>query len=650
MPAEGGGNPTVSRVEPDTVPLSELQRALADGDQSLHADGDLVASRSSFERAYQLAERAADASAMATAALGLAGLWVSERRTVTAAALLEARLQHALSLLDPRSVLALRVRARLAAEADYRRGEHAAILAVLGEARAAGDPVALAEALSLAHHCLLGPAEVYIRAELARELIKTSFRTGRRSDHLVGLMCQTVDAYSAGDPHAGRLLGELRDTLGEADHPAVSFLVSAVDVMLAIRAGRLDEAESLSGSCAKSGAAAGDIDAEWWPGAQLVTIRWYQGRLPELLPMLSRSVDSQALSDVDNSAIAALAAAAAQSGDRLTAASCLAKLSGSDLGNLPRSSSWLATMNGVVEAAHLIGEEDIAASAYSLLLPHARLPMVGGPGITCFGSTQQALGLASLTVRDLDRAVDHLLAAVQHNLALGHWPAVVWSRHRLAEALRVRGDAGDADAARRELRAAEAEAGALGLPAPGGGRAVTPRPAAVTCDREGRSWRLTLRDETAVVEDSIGMLHLAVLIANPRQDISASDLASGLTVVRSAPGDATGQPLLDRQAVSEYRRRLRELDAEIDGLPVHADTGQAASRRAERAWIAAQLAGAAGLGGRARAFTGDSERARVAVGKAIRRALTRIADANEHIGEHLQRSVHTGARCSYWPG
>jgi hypothetical protein len=653
MSAEGGGRPTARPRELQTGPLPELHRVLAAGDRALQTDGDLVASRAIFERAYQLAELAGDASAMATAALGLSGLWVSERRTVTAAALLEARLQHVLSMLDPRSVLGLRVRARLAAEADYRHGEHAAVLAVLDEVRAAGDPVALAEALSLAHHCLLGPGDVFIRAALARELIKASFRTRRRSDHLVGLMWQTVDAYSAGDPHAGRLLGELRDALGEADHPAVSFVVSAVDVMLAIRAGRLDDAESLTASCAKSGAAAGDIDAEWWPGAQLVTIRWYQERLPELLPLLSRSVDSQTLSDVDNSAIAALAVAAALAGDRLTAASCLATLCGRDLGDLPHSSSWLATMNGIVEAAHLIGATDVAASAYRLLLPYARLPMVGGPSITCFGSTQQALGVASLTLRDADKAVDHLREAVQHNLALGHWPAVVWSRRRLAEALRSRGQAADQDAARRELKAAAAEAAALGLPVPGGNREADS--AAVTCEREGRGWRLTLRDDTAVdhsavVEDSIGMLHLAVLIANPRQEIPAAELASGLTLLHTGPADGTGQSLLDRQAVTQYLRRIRQLDAEIEALPHASDTGQAAALHSERAWITAQLTSAAGLGGRARAFPADSERARVAVGKAIRRALTRITDANDRIGEHLQRSVHTGTRCSYWPG
>ena len=62
------------------------------------------------------------------------------------------------------------------------------------------------------------------------------------------------------------------------------------------------------------------------------------------------------------------------------------------------------------------------------------------------------------------------------------------------------------------------------------------------------------------------------------------------------------------------------------------------------------MAGLAGLGGRTRAFPDQPERARVAVGKAIRRALVKIAEADAVIGEHLRQTVHTGVRCSYWPG
>ena len=79
---------------PELVHPDELRAALADGARALHEAGDLQASRDSFERAYRLAERAADAESMALAALGLAGLWVAERRTVTSTVLLEARLQH----------------------------------------------------------------------------------------------------------------------------------------------------------------------------------------------------------------------------------------------------------------------------------------------------------------------------------------------------------------------------------------------------------------------------------------------------------------------------------------------------------------------------------------------------------------------------
>jgi len=637
---------------------AELAAALAAGARAQHDDGDLRASRQDFDRAYRLAEQAGDEPAMAVAALGLAGLWVGERRAVTGAAQLEARLQHVLARLGPSGSLALRLRVRLAGEADYFRGEHAGILAVLGEARAAADPVPLAEALSIAHHCLLGPGHVALRRDLAAELIKTSFATERRSDLLMGLLWQTVDSYSEGDPHAGRLLSELRDYLRQRNHLAVGFVVSAIDVMLAIRAGRLDEAESLAASCASAGVAAGDVDHEWWSGAQLVTIRWYQGRLVELLPTLRDQAYAPGLSAVDNSSSAALAVAAALDGDRHTAASSLAALSGDDLAHLPASSSWLVTMNGIVEAASLLQDAGLAQRAYELLRPYAGLPMVGGLGVTCFGSAQQALGVASLTAGQLDRAVEHLRAAVQHNLALAHWPAVLASRRRLAQAYALRRYPGDADAGRRELDLARSEATALGLPAPAAPGAGPARPSSppssanpsgafAQCRRAGRKWSVAWHQRSVLIEDSIGMAHLAVLIANPRQEIQAADLVTGL----AALGDAgAAHPVLDHEAIVEYRNRVKLLDAEIDRLDAADDPpGRAARARAERDWLVAELTRAAGFAGRTRSFPDQGERARVAVGKAIRRALVRIAEADPVIGEHLRQTVHTGVRCSYWP-
>jgi hypothetical protein len=526
-------------------------------------------------------------------------------------------------------------------------------MAVLDEVRADPDldPVLAAEALSLAHHCLLGPDHGRLRQELAAELIKTSFRTQRRGDLLMGLLWRTVDSLADGDPRAARLLVELRDQLAERDHLAIGFVVSAIDVMLAIRAGRFGAAEALVTSCAKNGAAAGDIDNEWWPGAQLVTIRWYQGRLTELLPMLQAQAHSPVLSSVDDSSVAALAVAAALSGDRRTAASSLAALcGGGGLAQLARSSSWLVTMNGIVEAAFLLDDADVAARAYELLGPYAQRPMVGSLGITCFGSTQHALGVASLTAGHLDRAIDHLRAAIQHNLALAHWPAVLASRRRLAQAYARRKRPADAEAARRELDTAARETAELGLDGgDSGGPESKPTGLLAECRRVGRKWRLTLRNHSVLVDDSVGLAHLAVLIGNPRQEIRALDLVAGLAALSGAVSDlGTAYPVLDHDAISEYKNRLKRLEAEIDQLEV-ADPVRAANARDERDWLTAQLAGAAGFGWRTRSFPDEPERARVAVGKAIRRALARVTEADPVIGAHLSQAVRTGVRCSYWP-
>lgn len=630
-------------------PVEDIKRLLAGGARALAADGDLQTSRRWFEAAYQVAERAGEADAMAAAVLGLGGLWVHEHRTAAASELLQARLRQVLSLLDPQSLLALRLQVRLAGETDYRTGEHTRILGLLDEARQAADPVAQMEALSFAHHCLLGPDHGALRSSLAVELIGESTHTARRSDLLMGLLWHTVDLFLNADPHAERRLGELRDLLAQDDHRAVGFVVDAIGVMLTIRAGQLEQAEALANACAQRGAAVGDIDAIGWHGAQLVAIRWFQGRLAELLPMLDELVHSPTLSAVDNSYFAALAVAAVMAGDRRKAAGALATLRGRDLADLPRSSTWLVTMHGIVEAAHQLDDAGTSSRAYELLSPFAEQPMMASVGVACFGSVHHALGVASLSSGDLDRAVEHLRTAVDRNLAIAHWPAVLTSRLRYAQALTLRGGPQDADSAGHELATAAEEATALGIALPGDVGREQPK-LAVACTRQGRRWRIELGRRSALIEHSIGMLHLAVLITNPGQQIPAVDLGTGVVVLGNAAGAGVStQPMLDNVATRQYRHRLDQLNAEIDNLESRNERERAARARTERDWLLAELAGATCIGGRARRFPDNAERARIAVGKAIRRALTHIDQTDPVIGEHLRNSVHTGIHCSYQP-
>ncbi|WP_308170189.1 hypothetical protein [Acrocarpospora catenulata] len=625
-----------------------IEFTLVAGERALHVDGDLQAARRWFDDAYRMAQGAGDTEAMARAALGLGGVWVHEHRTAAEAGLIRMRQRHALSLIDPRGPLALRLRARLAGEEDYRNAEYAGIIKTVGEARRSGDTQALTEALSLAHHCLLAPEHGMLRADLAEEMVAQAGSTGRRGDLLMGLLWQTVDRFLAGDPHAERCLEELRSRLSLHDHRAIGFVVSAMDVMLAIRAGRFGQAETLANLSAERGSAAGDVDTTGWYGGQLGTIRWFQGRIGELVPVLLEMVNSPMLSAVDNSYFAALAVAAASAGDRRLAAGMLARLRGRDLADLPRSSSWLTTMFGVVEAAHLLDDHETAARAHELLTPFAHLPVVVSIGVSCFGSVRHALGVACLTTGDVDRAAEHLRGAVQDNLALGHWPAAVLSRWRLGQALARRNGSHD-QAADRELKQAAQEAAELGMVLPIEPATTTPIKSndVGRCRRHGRHWQIELGGRTVLVDHSVGMRHLATLIANPGCEIRATDLAAGPGTAASESD--SGQPLLDEQAKRTYKQRLAQLQAEIDELEAQHDLARAEALRAERDWLIDELAAATGMGGRVRRFTGSEERARIAVGKAIRRALSRIAEADPVIGEELRTTVQTGLRCCYRP-
>lgn len=167
----------------------------------------------------------------------------------------------------------------------------------------------------------------------------------------------------------------------------------------------------------------------------------------------------------------------------------------------------------------------------------------------------------------------------------------------------------------------------------------------VTCRRQGSHWLFALDGRSALVEHSVGMGYLATLLDNPGHELTAVELAHGVVAEVTS-----GQPVLDRTATAHYRRWLANLEAELDEHEANHDTSRAEQVRTERDWLLGELSAAAGLAGRVREFAGAEEKARIAVGKAIRRALTRIAAADAVIGDVLRDGVRTGTRCSYHPG
>ncbi|HEU4424674.1 MAG TPA: ATPase, partial [Pilimelia sp.] len=103
------------------------------------------------------------------------------------------------------------------------------------------------------------------------------------------------------------------------------------------------------------------------------------------------------------------------------------------------------------------------------------------------------------------------------------------------------------------------------------------------------------------------------------------------------------------RAKDAYRRRLAEIDDDIEQAHATGDTERAAQADTERAFLIRELARAFGLGGRGRRAASASERARAGVTRAVRQAIARIGEHHPRLGAHLSRTIRTGTYCAYLP-
>ena len=208
------------------------------------------------------------------------------------------------------------------------------------------------------------------------------------------------------------------------------------------------------------------------------------------------------------------------------------------------------------------------------------------------------------------------------------------ARMVLAEALRARGSE---DQAVLELQAARTILDRIEV-------ATTPTK---VFRREGDYWSVVFEGRTVRVRDLKGMRYLAQLLGHPGREFHVLDLVAAETGQQTALGDA-GE-MLDERAKTAYRRRLVEIEDDIEEARTLGDAAREAQADAERDFLVRELARAVGLGGRDRRAASASERARSGVTRAVRQAIARIGEHHRELGEHLDDAVRTGTYCAYVP-
>jgi hypothetical protein len=514
-------------------------------------------------------------------------------------------------------------------------------------ARQLGDDVLLAEVLSGRLYVLWAPDTAEERLATSAQIIDLGVKTGDVGRELDGRMWRFIALLEFGRMAEAEVeLGRYERLAERSGQPEFLFFARSRRSTLAALRGRFDEAQRLAQAAYELAVTAGLPDAPNVFGAQLAAVVSARGRNPaDEIPQLQPEADEDPPLVMQVMQAFGLVAAGRREEVR---ALFPAGLPGIDIDRIPGPNRGFY-LAAVAEVAYQLDDADAARSVRDELTPYADRFIVAAGAVGCGGAVSWLLGLCALTLDQPDEAVEWLRQAVASNRRIGAAPFVARAQAELAIALRRRDRPGDWEEAWQLLAEAAGAAAELGMA--GLARTIAELQAPDAQEgpdrprlrRDGQDWLLSMGGRTTRLWPSKGLAQLAVLLANPGQEISALELAGGV------PAPAAPDPVLDEPARRAYRHRLAELDRALEGAAARGDATAAGGLEAERAALVAELKRAAGLAGRPRVFSDEAERARVNVTRTIRQALDRILAADPEAGRHLLASVHTGTRCVYQP-
>ncbi|MBW3664729.1 MAG: AAA family ATPase [Actinobacteria bacterium] len=564
--------------------------------------GDAEDAHTAYRDAAELARRLGDSNGMARAALGIHGLGWRHVHTEAIAILEEA----VRGMPDEPSDLGARVLAALARELYHSVGSErdwgrAPVLAqeAVHAARKLGDPGTLAFCLLALHDARWRPGTALERLVVVDEMLAASHAAKDRDMAAQARLLRATALIELGDPEGLIELEQYCRVSDELGHARARYGALSRRATAALVVGDLGRAGDLALEAFRLGESTGEPDARGVYETLMLGITFAGGERHPDGPAPGSPGDAEPWPGLPM--LEALLYVAA--GDLAAAARTLERIR---LDDLPRTYD-LELLTLVVHAVTAAGTDEQRRQADDLLRAYTGSHVVVGGCASYYGAVDHHLG-------GLARS------AGRHEEARRHFESAAALHDRL-------GARGWAELSRSEAAACHA---------------VLAEQAAVF-RRDGDVWTVVYQGTESHFPDSKGLRDLAVLLGRPGQSVHAVELHTG------APPATGADPVLDDRAKVAYRRRLLELEQDIDEAEAYHDSFRAERARAERDTLMAELSGAVGLGGRDRRLGDERERARKAVSGRIRDALIRIDRADPELGRHLRGSVQTGTWCTYAP-
>jgi hypothetical protein len=576
------------------------------------------AARAAQGQAFVAARAANDADAMAAAALRLAALQRFGGPGGRTPALL-----HEAYLVAEDTVTRSRLAAALARSwvygNDAARGAPFALEAV-ELAEDSDDPTLLADALDAQLATCWGPDDLPERLHVTARLQDLAAHVDDvRTRMDAGLWRLTTALETLDVTGVHRQLSALDLLADETGAPLVRYFAMTRRAMHATLVDDLDRARDLVESAYALGTDLGVADAFAVYHEQLAELGRHADDTGFLLVEAALTQD-YAVNWGIQSLVAEAAVLWLQAGDADRAAKLALQVAGGGFDVVPYDVDWMLIVAKTTEVAAATGLTDIAREGMTRMAPYQGRCVVNSGAIVCVGVVEDYLWRAAVATGD-PRADDWRVAAAAAYRRLD----APWWLGRLSAPYDVRPPS-------------------MPPPPTPQVRTVELRPVA------GRAvWSVGPQGDPRLVPDMKGLHYLHALLQRPGAEVSALDLSARVAGHNLAVGEPDMGERIDRRALAAYRQRLRELDEELDEAQSWADPARVERTEAEREALLREVAGATGLGGRARTAGGTAERARVAVRKAIAAALERI-DADDPATARLLRTVvHTGSVCRYEP-
>jgi hypothetical protein len=480
-------------------------------------------------------------------------------------------------------------------------------VAAVKHAEAAGDPAVLADALDAALATHWGPDELEVRVDLAGKLADVAAHLGDAEARLKAhLWLLTVAAETLDVSELNRQVRAL-ERLGEESRKAL-FFAAARRLMLDLMRGRADTISSLLALARETANALPDGDMVVTALTAYVAVQ--AGDRSDDVVTVARGGEALAEQEGIREVVAELAWIYLGLGLPDDARRLGSTFDQPVLSGLPRDHNYLLILQLLLDVALATGLDEMVQTITPLLLPYAGRAVINAGAVMFHGVTDDTLARACERLGDAERAA----ALREKALATYRRIGATWWRERL-----------------------EANAPTTSELEPSTAMTLRPGPPGV--------WFVGRGSEESAIPARRGLEHLHVLLTRPGTEVPALRLAGGAETVEQA---GLGE-VVDAQALTAYRRRLAEIDTELDGADVSGDAARGAKLTVERDALLAEVSAATGLGGRPRTAGSGAERARVTVRKAIATALDAIHSADPVVARHLTTHVRTGLRCSYQP-